>query len=409
LTSDETSILDFGVISGQTAADAIITVDGLTLTRSSNQIDDAIPGVTLNLLATTDAAGKLGLARDVTQVKSNIAALVSASNDLMSIMKDASDPKSNVDLYGGTLVGDSIVSTIKSQVRSMFVEDSSSAAASGDITALWLVHTDPVRDQGDSAAWTKAMASAGLVVAHATSITPELAEHANVVFPAQAGAEREGTITHPDGRIQRLRQAISGPAAAKPAALVINAVAQAAGFDPQVPYGAAATAEVGRAVSFYELITTDELGGTGIRWQDREAAANLPEGEVPAEVAAPAPAASPNGSLLLGSYRSIWAAPEVEISPALKFLARSATVEISPADAARIGVAQGGRITVATSDTTVNGTATIRSDIPEGAVFVEDGITGGGARPADGQLVSVTGGGQSASAPEPTAEVTGEQ
>ena len=136
LTSDETSILDFGVISGQTAADAIITVDGLTLTRSSNQIDDAIPGVTLNLLATTDAAGKLGLARDVTQVKSNIAALVSAYNDLMSIMKDASDPKSNVDLYGGTLVGDSIVSTIKSQVRSMFVEDSSSAAASGDMTAL---------------------------------------------------------------------------------------------------------------------------------------------------------------------------------------------------------------------------------------------------------------------------------
>ena len=238
------------------------------------------------------------------------------------------------------------------------------AAASGDITALWLVHTDPVRDQGDSAAWTKAMASAGLVVAHATSITPELAEHASVVFPAQAGAEREGTITHPDGRIQRLRQAISGPAAAKPAALVINAVAEAAGFDPQVPYGAAATAEVGRAVSFYELITTDELGGTGIRWQDREAAANLPEGGVPAEVPAPAPAASPNGSLLLGSYRSIWAAPEVEISPALKFLARSATVEISPADAARIGVAQGGRITVATGDTSVNGPATIRAAIP---------------------------------------------
>jgi flagellar hook-associated protein 2 len=136
LTSDETSILDFGVISGQAAADAVITVDGLTLTRSSNQIDDAIPGVTLNLLATTDSAGKLGLSRDVTQVKTNIQALVSAYNDLMSIMKDASDPKSKVDLYGATLVGDSIVDTIKSQVRSMFVDDSSSAAVSGDMTAL---------------------------------------------------------------------------------------------------------------------------------------------------------------------------------------------------------------------------------------------------------------------------------
>lgn len=134
LTSDETSILDFGVISGQEAADAVITVDGLTLTRSSNQIDDAIPGVTLNLLATTDSAGKLGLARDVSQVKTNMQTLVTAYNDLMSIMKDASDPKSKVDLYGASLVGDSVINTIKAQVRSMFVDDSSSP--SGDYSAL---------------------------------------------------------------------------------------------------------------------------------------------------------------------------------------------------------------------------------------------------------------------------------
>ena len=134
LTSDETSILDFGVISGQEAADAVITVDGLTLTRSSNQIDDAIPGVTLSLLAITDSAGTLGLARDVSQVKTNVQALVTAYNDLMSIIKDAADPKSKVDLYGATLVGDSLVESIKSQVRSMFVSNSSSP--SGDMSAL---------------------------------------------------------------------------------------------------------------------------------------------------------------------------------------------------------------------------------------------------------------------------------
>ena len=134
LTSDETSILDFGVISGQEAADAVITVDGLTLTRSSNQIDDAIPGVTLSLLAITDSAGTLGLVRDVSQVQTNVQALVTAYNDLMSIMKDAADPKSKVDLYGATLVGDSLVESIKSQVRSMFVSNSSSP--SGDMSAL---------------------------------------------------------------------------------------------------------------------------------------------------------------------------------------------------------------------------------------------------------------------------------
>ena len=35
-----------------------------------------------------------------------------------------------------------------------------------------------------------------------------LREHATVVFPAESYAEKEGTVTHPDGRVQRLRPAI---------------------------------------------------------------------------------------------------------------------------------------------------------------------------------------------------------
>ena len=265
------------------------------------------------------------------------------------------------------------------------------AAASGEVTALWLLHSDPTRDGIDGAVWAKALASAGLVVAHASTLSPELAEHANVVFPAQAGAEREGTVTHPDGRIQRLRKAIGGPTNTLPASEVIAAVAEAAGFDHRVPRGAAATAELGHAVGFYAGITTDEIGGTGVRWQEREAAASLPAGEIPADLAAPQPALSPNGSLLLGAYRSIWASPEVSISPALKFLARTPTIELSPADAERIGIAQGGRVRIAADGLTVAGTAAIRSDVPEGSVFVEDGLAGSGPRPAEGELVEVSG------------------
>ena len=266
------------------------------------------------------------------------------------------------------------------------------AAASGDITALWLVHTDPVRDMGDPAAWTKALASAGLVVAHATALSPELAEHANVVFPAQAGAEREGTITHPDGRIQRLRQAIAGPNGVGSASEVIAAVAAAAGFDPQVPRGAAATTEVGKAVPFYSDITVDELGGKGIRWQERDAAANLPEGDSTTQTQAPQPAHSPNGKLVLGSYRSIWASPEVEISPALKFLSRTPTAELSATDAERLGIAQGGRVQIGSNGSAFKATATVRSDVPAGFVFVEDGLSASAPRPAVGETVEVSAG-----------------
>ena len=85
------------------------------------------------------------------------------------------------------------------------------AAAEGEITALHLFELDPLRDLPDRAAWERALHGAGLVVAHASVLTAGLAEHANVIFPAESHAEKEGTVVHPDGRLQRLRTAIAHP------------------------------------------------------------------------------------------------------------------------------------------------------------------------------------------------------
>ena len=35
--------------------------------------------------------------------------------------------------------------------------------------------------------------------------------HADVVFPLEVGPEKEGTLTHPDGRLQRLRRTDNRP------------------------------------------------------------------------------------------------------------------------------------------------------------------------------------------------------
>src|ERR1700729_1806487 len=85
------------------------------------------------------------------------------------------------------------------------------AAAVGEITALHLFGTDPVRDEPNRALWERALRSAALVVAHASVLTEGLAEHASVIFPAESHAEKEGTVVHPDGRMQRLRAAIGHP------------------------------------------------------------------------------------------------------------------------------------------------------------------------------------------------------
>ena len=76
------------------------------------------------------------------------------------------------------------------------------AAVDGELTALYLLQTDPLRDLPDRALWEQAMGAASLVVAHASVLTEGLREYANVIFPAESHAEKDGTVVHPDGRLQ---------------------------------------------------------------------------------------------------------------------------------------------------------------------------------------------------------------
>ncbi|MEA2420700.1 MAG: NADH-quinone oxidoreductase subunit, partial [Thermoleophilaceae bacterium] len=59
------------------------------------------------------------------------------------------------------------------------------------------------------------LARAGAVVAFAQFRDEALEDHADVVFPAAVYAEKEGTVTHPDGRLQRVRQALGHPGQAR--------------------------------------------------------------------------------------------------------------------------------------------------------------------------------------------------
>ena len=80
--------------------------------------------------------------------------------------------------------------------------------ADGDLHTLYLLHADPLRTHPDRALWEQALGTAQTVIAHESVLTETVREYADVVFPAEAYAEKEGTLVHPDGRVQRLRAAI---------------------------------------------------------------------------------------------------------------------------------------------------------------------------------------------------------
>jgi NADH-quinone oxidoreductase subunit G len=159
----------------------------------------------------------------------------------------------------------------------------------GELTALLLLQSDPLseysssdpadaraRDAGDADLWGRALARATTVVAHAAFLTDSLREHASVVFPAETYAEKEGTIVHPDGRIQRLRPAVARVGSTRAQWKAIADLAYVIGLDMQAPTAAIVSQQLFDAVPFYEGLTLEEIGGRGVRWQERDAAGAYP-------------------------------------------------------------------------------------------------------------------------------------
>ena len=85
-----------------------------------------------------------------------------------------------------------------------------------------------------------------------------------------------------------------------------------------------------------------------------------------------------NGHLRLGTYRTVWAGPEVANSPALQFLKARTRVELSPTDAKRLGLFDGEKVVVGDDHLEiVDATVSVRAAIPVGSAFLEgNGVDG---------------------------------
>jgi NADH-quinone oxidoreductase subunit G len=212
------------------------------------------------------------------------------------------------------------------------------------------------------------LASASSIVAFARFRDEALDEHADVVFPAPVYAEKEGTVTHPDGRLQRVRQAIGHPGEARPAWWVLAELCERAGAGLGALSSTSVTAALAEAVPFYAGITLEELGGSGVRWQDRDAASALAAVDRSAQPLATPPSAAEG--LRVATATSFWSGPEIDHSPTLRFLATGPVAELSVEDARAAGVANGDELRLAAGDRAVTATAVVRTGVPSGSVFV---------------------------------------
>lgn len=100
----------------QAAQDAVLTVDGLTVTRSSNTVADVLPGVTLELRAVTSSPVTVTVSRDISSAREKVKAWVEKYNAVVDAIAR---------LEAGTLKGDPLLARIKLSLRSRIAREAS--------------------------------------------------------------------------------------------------------------------------------------------------------------------------------------------------------------------------------------------------------------------------------------------
>ena len=104
------------VVSGQ---DASFRINGVTLTRSSNVVTDAINGVSLNLKsAQPGSLASINIAQDTSAIRQRIETVVSNYNEAMKLISDQFVFNESTKT-AGALSGDATLLTLQSQLRSV--------------------------------------------------------------------------------------------------------------------------------------------------------------------------------------------------------------------------------------------------------------------------------------------------
>jgi len=112
--SDGTEHFEEGFSQTQAATDASVTLNGVTFTRSSNNISDIVTGVTLNLESL--GSGTLTISTDNTAITGNIQDFVDAFNKLTSFIDEQTE--FNPETFAtGTLFGNSSVQNLETTLR----------------------------------------------------------------------------------------------------------------------------------------------------------------------------------------------------------------------------------------------------------------------------------------------------
>jgi predicted molibdopterin-dependent oxidoreductase YjgC len=281
----------------------------------------------------------------------------------------------------------------------MTAPEMAQAMIDGTIEAMWVMGENPVMSDPNLSHARKAFGSVKFLVVQDIFLT-ETAEFADVVLPAAAYAEKEGTFTNTERRVQRVRQAVLPPKGACDDLSIVQAIFDRMDSEKEISAGSdfqpgTDRMDVSKAEDVFNEIAKVWPAIAGINYRRLEN--NGIQWPCPAEDHPGTPVLFENGFPRgLASFTSItWRNPEelpdeeypfilttgrvlyqyhtgtmTRRSQVLENADRGPIIEMNPADAAHLQIKEGEQVSVASRRGRISLPVLVTDRISPGVTFI---------------------------------------
>ncbi len=249
-------LIDAAVIYAK--ADRGMLLWGMGITQHLTGVDGALAMANLSLL--TGHVGKPGTGFIPLRGQSNVqgASDMQGQHNALPGYHSITDPQDRAKFekaWGVPMPEDQFLSVVQLE----------EGAIRGDIKAMYIMGENPMGSSPDLAEVEHGLKALDLLVVQDLFLS-ETAALADVVFPVASFAEKDGTFTNTERRVQLLRKAVEPPGEARADWEIVCELSKAMGYEMNYDSPAAIMAEIASLVPSYAGMLHERLGEGGLQW-----------------------------------------------------------------------------------------------------------------------------------------------
>jgi formate dehydrogenase alpha subunit len=266
----------------------------------------------------------------------------------------------------------------------LVVTDMIPKAHSGEIKAMYIIGENPLVSDADLSHVEDSLKHLDFLVVQDIFLT-ETAQYADVVFPSTCFAEKEGTFSNTERRVQRVRKAVESPGETKDDWWITCEIGTRMGFEMKYQNSEEIFEEIRTVTPSYAGITYERINEEGISWP----CPNIEHPGTPIlhigkftrgkgmlhaiEYIPPAEQADKDYPLYLTTGRLLYqyhTGTMTMKTEGLNDRAPGTFVEISPADAAKLDLIDGQKVKVASRRGEIEANVKVSDKATSGTVFL---------------------------------------